>query len=395
MSSLDISNSFTQATNLFIQTFSGYTHQLMSWGTWLFISLAGINLGWLALGYAFEKDLPASMLDFIKRFFIMMFFYTLMTNPNWLLSMASSFTQMGQTLTGIPLDPSAVIENGIMISDRISQSVETTSILHDFFGAIFVAAINVAVIITFFSIGVRLAYTLIINTALVVVSAFFLGFGGLQVTNDIARACITTVLANCARLLGIYLVIGSGAQAVNTISNNIPPTFSGSFDAYLMLAAICYLLFELARKLPEQFARIVSHALNDTSGVDVLATGSNAARTGQTTSPAMKAAQSGASSVARTAGSIGTNAASNFMANRSQGVGTAALKAAVGTAGTVAKHAVGTMSDHIKQAATKLAGGGNPLDGSTPPVTPFAARMYQSSEATNKSAQSSSEKGKS
>lgn len=380
----DLSNTFTQATDTFIQVFSGYTHQLMGWGTWLFVSLAAINLGWLALGYAFEKDLPASMLDFIKRFFIMMFFYTLMSNPDWLLAIAGSFTQMGQQLTGIPVDPSAIIENGIMISDRVTQSMTGNSLWHDLYGALIVAVVNITIMFAFFSIGIRLACTLIINTALVVVSAFFLGFAGLGATGDIARSCLTTILANCARLLGIYLVVGAGAGAVNKIAQNIPSTFSGSFDAYLELAAISLLLWWLAKELPEQFARLVSHNLSDVRSVDALAIGMAVSRTAQSVQPAIKAASTVASSVMRTGGSMGANAAAHFRANSAEGIGSAALKAVAGVAVDTAKHGVGTVGDHIRQAATKLAGGGNPIDGSMPPVPSFSSRMHQSAQSTLK-----------
>lgn len=381
-SSTQMGDTFTQVTNIFIDAFSSYTHQLMSWGTWLFVTLATINLGWLALGYLVEKDLPASMLDFLKRFFIMMFFYTVMTNPDWLLSIAASFTQMGEKLTGIPLDPSSVMVYGILLSDKISQSIKSTNILHDLYGVIFVGCINMVVMFCFFSIGLRLACTLIINTALVVVSAFFLGFGGLGATSEIARTCITTILANCARLFGIYLVVGAGAGAISNIAATIPSTFTGSFDAYSELAGISLFLWYLAKELPEQFARLISHHLNDVRGVDALAGGFTAMRVAQSVVPGARVAVSAITTAARTAGSIVNNGKAHFSVNQAEGIGTASIKAITGAAVDTTRHAAGTLSDHIKQAGTKLAGG------QRVPATSFSTRMYHSAETTTQSGSS-------
>ena len=383
-SSVDLSNTITQATNTFIHAFSGYTSQLMTWGTWLFLSLMVINLGWLAIGYAFEKDFTASMADFVKRFFIMMVFYTIMTHPDWLLSIASSFQFMGQQLTNMPVDPSSIIYKGIVISNKITQSIHSVNIFRDFYGALVVAAINAGVLFAFFATGLRLAVILIINTALVVASSFFLGFAALGATHKIAHHCIDTILANCARLLGIYIVVGAGSSAMDTAASQIPQTFSGSFDAYLWLLAIVLLFWFLAKELPEQFARLVSHTLTDLRGVDAAAVAMSAVKTAQTAIPAVKAASAAVAQASKVIGSIGGNAASHFMANKTDGIGAAAISAISGATSTSAKNAIGTIGDHLKNAADKLSGGQgigtwNP-ETQKKEISGFSSRMHGSTQ---------------
>src|SRR5690606_21660661 len=106
----------TSSTQAFIDAFSSYLSQFLSWGQWLFGALLVINMGWLWLWYAIDKDgILQGMSAFLKKFFIIMLFYTIMVNHQWLLDLLKNTEDMGQTLTGLPIDPSSIISNGIML----------------------------------------------------------------------------------------------------------------------------------------------------------------------------------------------------------------------------------------------------------------------------------------
>ena len=128
----------TTTTNTFMQTFQQYTGQFQQWGTWLFFTLLSINLVWLFLWQGFEKsDLSQAMPDFLKRFTMMLFFYTFLLHPEWLQSIPDTATSMGFTLAKVPIDPSSLISAGIGIANKVIFPVAESSLLTLGFSAIF------------------------------------------------------------------------------------------------------------------------------------------------------------------------------------------------------------------------------------------------------------------
>ncbi len=100
----------TRASTSYMQTFHHYGSQFAQWGQWLFVSLLTINMVWMCLWYAFDRhSFAESMPSFIKRFFSVAFFYTLMMNPSWLMDVLRSAQGMGKALTHMPFDPSSKI----------------------------------------------------------------------------------------------------------------------------------------------------------------------------------------------------------------------------------------------------------------------------------------------
>jgi type IV secretory pathway TrbL component len=73
----------TTAAQSYMTTFSGYVNQFLQWGQWLFFSLLVINIVWMALWCAFDRhSFSESMPSFIKKFFVITVFYTIMMHPS-------------------------------------------------------------------------------------------------------------------------------------------------------------------------------------------------------------------------------------------------------------------------------------------------------------------------
>ncbi len=259
----------TSAAQTYIKIFSSYLNQLLIWGQWLFGALLVINMGWLWFWYATDKDnVVEGLSDFLKKFFMILLFYTIMVNHHWLLNLLTTTQVMGQKLTGIPIDPSSVIANGIMIANKILIPLQNSSLLTSGFGLLLGFIVYLFIVLAFISIALDLALTLIMATALISLSTFFLGFAALGATSQIARQSLMTLLGLCIKLLGIYLVVGAGSKTIATVAAAIPIKIL-AYDAYIWVIASVALFWLLARNLPGQIARIVTDGMQDNLGTNV------------------------------------------------------------------------------------------------------------------------------
>src|SRR5262249_48546130 len=203
-------NIVTQAANSYIHIFSGYVQQFLHWGQWLFFSLLTINVVWLALWYAFDRHALAETLpSFLKKFFVMSFFYTVMIHPAWLGSILHTAQSMGQSVVHAPIDPSSIIAQGLGLGNKLLIPVSHSSLLTMGFGIIIIAVVYLVVLFVFIHIALDLALTLITTTALISIATFFLGFAALGATHQIARQTVEVILANCVKLLGMYCVVAA------------------------------------------------------------------------------------------------------------------------------------------------------------------------------------------
>jgi P-type conjugative transfer protein TrbL len=302
-------DALTHAAQNYINTFSGFTGQFLQWGQWLFFGLLLINMVWLTIWYAFDHaSFTESMPNFIKKFFVIALFYTIMMHADWLFQILKTAQVMGSTLTHAPIDPSSLIAQGIGIGNKIIAPIQKSSILTSFFGVIIIALVYVVILFVFITIALELALTLIMTTALITVATFFLSFAALSATQPIARQTLDVILANCVKLLGIYLVVAAGSQTMMDVVNSIPDKIT-SFDPYAWIVAVALLFWLLAKNLPAQFAKIVSGSLNETHGTNAAAMTLSAIHFARTSASVAKPLLKGASNMALKMGGAVANSA--------------------------------------------------------------------------------------
>lgn len=368
----------TTAAQGYITIFSHYVNQFLQWGQWLFFALLTMNIVWMALWHAFDRhSLAESIPTFIKKFFVITVFYSIMMHPGWLNEIIKTVQFMGQSLTHAPIDPSSIIATGIGIGNKIIIPISNSSLLTLGFGLIIISIVYLIVLFVFISIALDLALTLIITTALIAMATFFLGFVALGATSQIARQTLDVILGNCVKLLGLYLVVAAGSQTMTSVSAAIPAQID-SFDPYAWIVACAVLFWLIAKNLPNQLAKIVSGAVQETQGTDAAALALSSVRYAQTMLPAMKVAAQAAQNVAKIAGSTAYNAAAHFSKTASSS-GNLAMGLGSAVGGSIAhfgKAVAGNVSDHFKQISYKLAGGA----GNGPPIAGVAQRMHQAAK---------------
>ncbi len=261
----------TTAAQSYMNTFSGYVGQFLTWGQWLFFSLLTINIVWICLWHAFDRhSIVETMPKFIKQFFLISLFYTFMLHPSWLALVMQTVQSMGNNLTHMPIDPSSLISEGIGLANKIILPVVNSSFLTHGFGLIIATIVYIIIMFVFISIALDLALTLIITTALISVASFFLGFAALGATTQIARQALDVILANCIKILGIYLVVASGTQTISSVVALIPDKII-SFDPYCWIVAVVLLFWLIAKNLPVQLAKIVTGVIQESHGTDAAA----------------------------------------------------------------------------------------------------------------------------
>jgi P-type conjugative transfer protein TrbL len=387
---MDVLNTAAQS---YLTAFSGYVGQFTKWGQWLFFGLLTINVIWLALWAAFDKNsISESMPGFLKELFVCAFFYTLMLNPGWLGSALETVKVMGSTIAHAPIDPSSLIDEGMGLANSVIKPIADSSILTaPLFGLIVITIVYLVIIFTFLSIALELTLTLIITTALITLSTFFLSFAALGATLPIARNTLDVVIGNCVKMLGIYVVVAAGTSTIAGLAAAIPTSLA-SFDPYVEIVAVTVLFWLLAKNLPAQLGRIVSIAMHENRGTDAAALAISAVSIAKTLMPAAKLAGAAAGGLAKLAGSGMNNTAANFAKARAEGSGVAAGAAAAvgGAMGGFGRAVGGAVADHFRHAASKLAGGPGikekTAEGKDKPVAGVAERMHKAATAARAAA---------
>lgn len=308
-------NILTTVTASYTSTFASFVSQFMAWGEMIFASLLVVNFTWLCLWYAFDKEsIPKALSAFLKQAFVVMLFYTLMTRPDWLVSILKTSAYMGNQLTGIPIDPSSIIANGIVIANKVLLPIHSSSLLTMGLGGIVIFVAYLVIMFSFTVVALDLAVTLITSSALVAISPLFLSFSALNATTTIARQALDVILGNAVKLLGIYLCVGAGSKTIVYIANSIP-TEVVSFDPYCWIGAASLLFWQISKHLPTQLARIVSGAIHEHHGSEMAAASMAAIRTAPIAMRTLKLASVGAGGAVTMAANIVKSTGSKVMSS--------------------------------------------------------------------------------
>ncbi len=366
------------ATQNYITTISGFVNQFLQWGQWLFYSLLVMNIVWMCLWYAFDRDSFSDNLgSFIKKFFMISLFYTIMMNHSWLVSLLQSSTQMGGTLTGAQTDPSSIISEGIGIANKVMAPIASTSLLSVSFSAILILIVYVIILFVFISIALQLAVTLIVTSALITFSTFFLGFAALSATTQIARNTLDVILGNCMKLLGIYLVVACGSKTIISAANSIQTSTVNNFDQYVWLLTVVLLFWLFAKNLPEQIAKIISLHVQESHGHEAASMAIAATQYSNMAIGLGRTATTATVDSAGAAGKLVSSTAYNAKTNFTQSA--SLTKAASNTASDISKSVSGTVSDHFRYLSDKMKGGSGIVERASD-IPGIASRIYQ---ATN------------
>ncbi len=259
------SDIITSLINQYVGIFSGYFSQFLSWGSWIFYSFSIIGTVWLCLWSAFEKhSITAAMPVFLKEFFLIGFFYTLMTHAaSWLSSIVDTSQTMGLQLTHQVIDPASIIQQGLTIANRILAPIKNSASANLGVGASLIIAAYLITLSAFIAVAINLAVTLLVSTFFISLSGLTLAFGSFAPTRTIARRTLDTIIAFSFKLLCLYLVINAGAGIFSSLAAYLPLDKILTFDIYAWTSAAALLFWMAAHHLPKQMVRLFADAFKE------------------------------------------------------------------------------------------------------------------------------------
>lgn len=383
-------NSLTIAADSFKTAFAGFQDTFFSYGQDIFFILLTISIVLKGIEYAWTKDLTESMPDWLRELFGAMFFYTIMQNLKWLITLPASANFIGASI-GLVIDPSSIVLKGVTISNKIMQPLQKAGFLDSGLAMLIGIICCVAIMFCMISIAMNVAVTLICTQGLISISPLFLCAGAFKPSAPIARNLIDAIIGNSIKLIGFYLTIYAGNKAMDIMANSIDGTFSpttSSFDQYCYIIAVVTLFYAVAKTFPEQLARLVSGVIQENRGISAMAAATAAvsavAKTQTMTSTALKAAQIAGGVLApigRAAGAVVANTMAHYrQISSSQSSASAVSKTAraMGNAlTTTAKETGNAVSDRFRDITNRATGG------SSQSIKSVAERIYQNTQRTN------------
>jgi P-type conjugative transfer protein TrbL len=248
----------TTTINSYNKIFAGYLNQFLQWGEWLFYSCLIISIVWLCLWKAFDSySFQDAMSGFIKEFFVIAFFYTVMINAGpWLSSIVDTATTMGTNLAQQKVDPASIIAQGFAIANALMAAANNTSFLINAFSVLIASASYVIILFVFFSIALDLAVTIILNSILISIASMSLAFAAFPFTRSVARKTLDLVVVNSIKLLVLYIGIAAGSGLLVKIAELIPSDKITTFDTFGWVVVSCLLFWAIAKYIPKNIAKI-------------------------------------------------------------------------------------------------------------------------------------------
>jgi type IV secretion system protein TrbL len=181
----------------------------------LFLMLLTIELVWVGIRIALARrggeDAMAHVLWFVFGGGIA---YAFLLNAHlWVPAVINSFMLAGSTAAGgVPLDPSAVFDQGLSLSGSMIATLgywgTFTSPVNT--GVVIVAII--IVIVAFALIAGQLLITLVNSYVVIGGGVLLLGFGGSRWTRPVAARYLSYAIATGVQLFVLYLVIAVGSS---------------------------------------------------------------------------------------------------------------------------------------------------------------------------------------
>jgi type IV secretion system protein TrbL len=267
-----ILSAFQAARGNWVTNIAGYANAL-------FGALALIEFAWSAAVMVLEKaDLQSWTAALVRKIMWIGGFYMLLINgPTWIPFIIDSFTQIGQTSSGVmSISPSNVFGQGLAVAGALSNGFSVAGFLTQPAVILSLVFAAIIVVISYAMITIQFMVAMVESYIVVAAGFIFLGFGGSRWTAPYAERYIGLAFSNGVKILVIYLLIAVGTNLGNTwVAEALGAATSPSPEMValdVMAAALMYMM--LCWQIPKLFSAVLggSPAL---SGGDLIAAGSS------------------------------------------------------------------------------------------------------------------------
>lgn len=201
----------------------------------------------------------------IKKTLMIGFFLMLFQHSDWLATIPASFSQLGDTASGVSVDPDNIISSALQI---VLSLVHGISVLHlvDSFALLFSAII---ILIAFGLMAAHLIMTIIKTYVLLALAPLVFSLAGLSQTRQMAYNPIIALIKAGAELLLLKLFLGLSITMMHDFAVNVDND-DGSIYVMIIMSIVMASVVHMAAGIVEALFS-GSVAQNSTAGLGTAA----------------------------------------------------------------------------------------------------------------------------
>jgi len=208
----------TDLVNQFLRATAAWYQALLPVAKSLFVTLAAIELTWSAAWWALEQDdLNPILVSLLRRLLTLGFFWAVLLKANvWVPAVIQGFVAAGKQAAEAAganlqeLNPSTVLDQGIIVSSSVWSGVNTSGWLSAAAGALLAALVSLLIFLAFAVIAANLVIALVEMCIVIGGGVLLLGFAGSSWTLPFAERYLSLAVSTGVKLFLLYLIIGLG-----------------------------------------------------------------------------------------------------------------------------------------------------------------------------------------
>ena len=247
----------TDLVQQFLQATSSWYQALIPIAKSLFVTLAAIQLAWSAAWWVIEEDdLNPILVHLLRRLLALGFFWAVLVNANvWVPAVIDGFVAAGKRAAAAAganlqeLNPSTVLDQGILVSSSLWNAVDTSGWLTAIAGALLAALVSLLVFLSFAVIAANLVVALVEMCVVIGGGVLLLGFAGSSWTLPFAERYLSLAVSTGVKLFLLYLIVGLGTALAASWEPMIAAAGGSAPQFFQVLAGALVYAF-VASKVP-------------------------------------------------------------------------------------------------------------------------------------------------
>jgi type IV secretion system protein TrbL len=179
-----------------------------------FVLLAGIEFALAGLVWGLRANLDGFAKAMVQKVMVLSFCFGLIyLFPVWIPRIVASFERAGQVASGVAtVNPSQVLEQGILLSALILLSVQGLGFLSTFTGSIVAAITALIVLLAYVAIAAQLCLVLVESYIVLTGGILLLGFAGSSITAPLADRFLSYAVRVGVKIFFLLLLTGVGFE---------------------------------------------------------------------------------------------------------------------------------------------------------------------------------------
>lgn len=253
-----IATSYRAASRLWLARLTGVAQRT-------FVVLAALEFAISGALWGLRREsLDDIAARFLLKFLLVSFLLLLITAfTTWVTPIVAGFAAAGEwAIGGVTTSPSAVIDLGMALTERVGKAFDTWGIVTHPMMAIVCAIAMLIILLAYIVIAAQLLLTLVESYIVLGGGILFLGFAGFRVTAAYSENFLNYAVAVGIKIFLLYLLVGVGTSVTASILRLIPPepTFALDLTPVGQVLGLAVVFALMVVRIPNLVAaRITAH----------------------------------------------------------------------------------------------------------------------------------------